>query len=44
MLGILRSAVATLIQGIRGFTIEVAALGALFVVAALIAFAFTRLF
>ena len=43
MTRLLRNAVQTLVQGIRGFMIEVAALIALFVVAALIALAFTQL-
>lgn len=40
----LQNALRTLVQGVRGFTIEVAAIAVLFLVAALVAFAFTQLF
>jgi len=40
----LRNTLRTLRQGVRGFTIEVVALGGLFAVAALVAFVLTQVF
>lgn len=44
MSGFLRRTLQTLSQGVRGFTIEVVALGVLFAVATLVAFVLTRVF